>query len=160
MVVNGLRKDDISFRKAVEKLPESPSTSGSINTAENVTSRCDLDSVHEERLNFLHDLHESQGITTEKSLKIVNGRLKGYFYSKTVFNLSRKVLKEAEIRVAEKGLALAPTPTRINESELKRHFNENFSKNGIFEMTPQRTFQRNQLLILNVTGIHLTITLH
>ena len=157
MVINGLRKDDISFRKAVEKLPESPSTSGSINTAENVTSRCDLDSVHEERLNFLHDLHESQGITTEKSLKIVNGRLKGYFYSKTVFNLSRKVLKEAEIRVAEKGLALAPTPTRINESELKRHFN---SKNGIFEMTPQRTFQRNHLLILNVTGIHLTITLH
>ena len=50
--------------------------------------------------------------------------MKGYFCSKTVFNLSRKVLKETEIHVLEKGLGFAPTPTRINESDLKRDFNE------------------------------------
>ena len=31
-------------------------------------------------------------------------RLTGYFYSDTVFNLSKKVLSDAEIRVLEKGL--------------------------------------------------------
>ena len=41
-----------------------------------------------------------------------------------MFNLSRKVLTEIEIRVLEKGLGFAPTPTRINESDLKRDFNE------------------------------------
>ena len=50
--------------------------------------------------------------------------MKGYFCSKTVFNLSWKVLTETEIRVLEKGSGFAPTPTRINESDLKRDFNE------------------------------------
>ena len=55
--------------------------------------------------------------------------MKGYFCSKTVFNLSRKVLTETEIRVLEKGLGFAPTPTSINESDLKRDFNEFSQKN-------------------------------
>ena len=67
-----------------------------------MTSRCDLDSGDEKLVNILHDLHVSQGFTAEKSPKPVNGRLKKYFCSKTVFNLSRKVLTEAEIRVLEK----------------------------------------------------------
>ena len=50
--------------------------------------------------------------------------MKGYFCSKAVFNLSRKVLMETEIRVLEKGSGFASTPTRINESDLKRDFNE------------------------------------
>ena len=113
----------------VEKPPESPSTSGSINTAGNVTSRDDLDSGDEELVNILHDMHKSQGVTAEKSPKSVNGMMKGYFCSKTVFNLSRKLLTETEIRVLEKGLGFAPTPTSINESDLKRDFNEFSQKN-------------------------------
>ena len=35
-------------------------------------------------------------------------RLKGYFCLETVFNLSKKVLTEAEIKVLEKGLDYAP----------------------------------------------------
>ena len=123
-----LRKDDRSFTKTVEKPSESPSTSGSINTAGNVTSRDDLDSGDEELVNILHDLHKSQGVIAEKSPKSVNGRMKGYFYSKTVFNLSRKILTETEMRVLEKGLGFAPTPTKINEGDLKRDFNEFFRK--------------------------------
>ena len=72
----------------------------------------------------MHDLHKSQRVTAEKSPKSVNGRMKGYFRSKTVFNLSRKVLTETEIRVLEKGSGFASTPTRIHESDLKRDFNE------------------------------------
>ena len=50
--------------------------------------------------------------------------MKGYFCSQTVFNFSRKVLTETEIRILGKGLGFAPTPTRINESYLKRDFND------------------------------------
>ena len=39
-------------------------------------------------------------------------RLKGYFCSETVFNLSKKVLTEAEIKVLEKGLDYAPFKTK------------------------------------------------
>ena len=67
-----------------------------------MTTRCDLDSGDEKLVIILHDLHVSQGVTAEKSPKPVNGRLKEYFCSKTVFNLSRKVLTEAEILVLEK----------------------------------------------------------
>ena len=87
-------KNDRSFPKTVKKPPESPSTSGSINTAGSVTSRYDLHSGDEELVNIFHDLHESQGVTAKKSPKSVNGRLNGYFCSKTVFNLSRKFLAE------------------------------------------------------------------
>ena len=44
-VLRSFRWDDRSFTKTVEKPPESPSTSGSINTAGNVISRDDLDST-------------------------------------------------------------------------------------------------------------------
>ena len=110
-----------SFTKTVEKPPESPSTSGSINTAGNVISRDDLDSGDEELVNILHDMHKSQGVLSPKS---INGRMKEHFCNETVLNLSRKVLTETEIRVLEKGLGFAPTPTKINESDLKRDFNE------------------------------------
>ena len=39
-------------------------------------------------------------------------RLKCYFCSETVFNLSKKVLTEAEIKVREKGLDYAPIKTK------------------------------------------------
>ena len=100
-LLRSLRKDDRSFPKTVEKPPESPSTSGSINATSNVTSRYDLDSGDEELVNILHDLHESQWVTAEKSSKSANGRLKGYFCSTTVFNLWRKVLTETGMRFRE-----------------------------------------------------------
>ena len=50
--------------------------------------------------------------------------LEGYFCSKSVFKLSKKVLTETEIRVLEKGLGFAPTPTTINEADLRADFNE------------------------------------
>ena len=55
---------------------------------------------------------------------MINERLEGYFCSKSAFNLSKKVLTETEIRVLEKGLGFAPTPTKINETDLRADFNE------------------------------------
>ena len=54
-------------------------------------------------------------------------RLKGYFCSKSVFNLSKKVLTETEIRVLEKGLDFAPIQKSLNEPELRKYF-EDFSR--------------------------------
>ena len=52
------------------------------------------------------------------------GRMKGSFVSDYVFNLSKKVLSQTEINVLEKGLGFSPTPSFINEADLRRDFNE------------------------------------
>ena len=39
-------------------------------------------------------------------------------------NESKNVLPETEIRVLEKGLGFAPTPTKINETDLRADFND------------------------------------
>ena len=56
-----------------------------------------------------------------------DSRMKGYFCSDTVFNLSNKVLTEEEIKVLEKGLDFAPIQRKVNEPELRQDF-ENFCR--------------------------------
>ena len=56
-----------------------------------------------------------------------HSRMKGYFCSDTVFNLSNKVLTEDEIKVLEKGLDFAPIQRKVNEPELRQDF-ENFCR--------------------------------
>ena len=51
-------------------------------------------------------------------------RLTGHFCSKTVFNLSRKVLSETEIKISEKGLDYAPIQNKVTEPELRQDFDE------------------------------------
>ena len=51
-------------------------------------------------------------------------KLKGYFCTETEFNLSKKVLTEAEIKVLEKGLDYAPIQNKANEPELRSDFEE------------------------------------
>ena len=53
-----------------------------------------------------------------------DGRLKEFFCSKTVFNLSEKLLTEAEIKVLEKGLDFTPVQKTLNEPELRKDFEE------------------------------------
>ena len=55
------------------------------------------------------------GVTSE-------GRLEGYFCSDTVFNLSRKVLTDTEIRILEKGLDFVPIQNKTNEPGLRTDF--------------------------------------
>ena len=53
-----------------------------------------------------------------------DGRLKQYFYSKTVLSLNKKTLTETEIRVLEKRLDIAPIQKTLNEPELRKDFEE------------------------------------
>ena len=65
--------------------------------------------------------------TSEKDSEAIgsfteNGRLERFFCSKTVFNLSKKNLTEAETKVLEKGLDFAPIQKTLNEPEVRRRF--------------------------------------
>ena len=52
------------------------------------------------------------------------GRISGVFCSKTVVNLSHKILAETELKVLEKGLDFAPGKRTLNEPELHKDFEE------------------------------------
>ena len=51
-------------------------------------------------------------------------RISRYFCSDVVFNLSHRLLTEAEINVPEKGLDYAPIQKKINEPEISKDFSE------------------------------------
>ena len=91
---------------------ESPSTAGNINTSRNDTSLQILDSEDEELVNILQSFELEK--TPKRAAKVINERLEVYFCSKSVFNLSKKVLTETDIRVLEKSLCFYPAPTKIN----------------------------------------------
>ena len=63
-------------------------------------------------------IQNKTSVTTDKS------RLSGYFSSETIFNLTNRVLSDAEIRILEKGLDYSPIQRKINEPELRRDFND------------------------------------
>ena len=77
----------------------------------------------------LRNIDENISVAQEEPITRTdnNGRLKGYFCSDVVFNLSHKVLTDLEISVLGKGLGFSPTPTFINEVDLRRDF-VNFSR--------------------------------
>ena len=51
-------------------------------------------------------------------------RIKTYFCSDTVFNLSNKVLSQTKISLLERGFGFVPTPNMINKADLRRNFND------------------------------------
>ena len=53
--------------------------------------------------------------------------MKGSLVSGYFFNLIKKVLSQAENNVLEKSFGFSPTPSFINETDLRRDLNE-FSK--------------------------------
>ena len=58
------------------------------------------------------------------SNKFVHGCIKGNFGSDYVFNLSQKTLSPLEIKVLEKGVGFSPTPSSINEVDLRRDISD------------------------------------
>ena len=75
-----------------------------------------------------------------------------YFCLDTVFNLSKKVLSDAEIKVLEKVLHYAPIKNKINEPEL-RDF-ENFCR----QMNLHLPLVKVSLLRLNRLGNQQKVT--
>ena len=109
-------------------------SSSSVET--NIESREVFSTQDKEFLSMLVDLptnvdnNTSMEISSEELSQQNNtyeNRLTGYFCSDTVFNLSKMVLSDAEIKVLEKGLDYAPIQNKINEPELRWDF-ENFCR--------------------------------
>ena len=90
------------------------STAGLINTPTSTTTVEDTIRNIEENISVMQE----EPITRTDN----NGRLKDYFCSDVVFNLSHKVLTDLEISVLGKGLGFPPTPTFINEADLRTDF--------------------------------------
>ena len=81
---------------------------------------------HEHLMSSNHSFSNSKiGVTNES-------RLVGYFCSGTVFNLSKKILTDTEIRVLAKGLDFAPIQNKINEPELRTDFKDFCRKTRIY----------------------------
>ena len=77
-----------------------------------------------EVLEILDELENNANanFTGEHKYNTDDSRMKGYFCSDTVFNLSNKVLTEDEIKVLEKGLDFALIQRKVNEPELRQDF--------------------------------------
>ena len=90
------------------------STAGLINTPTSTTT------VEDNIRNIEENISVTQGEVITRTDN--NGRLQGYFCLDIVFILSHKVLTDLEISVLGKGLGFSPTPTFINEADLRRDF--------------------------------------
>ena len=92
----------------------STSTAGLINTPTSTTTAEDN----------IRNIEENISVTQEELITRTdtNGRLQVYLCSDVMFNLSHKVLTELEISVLGKGLGFLPTPTFINEADLRKNF--------------------------------------
>ena len=70
-------------------------------------------------------------------------RINVFFFSDTVFNLSQRVLTEVEIKVLENGLDFDPIQNKMNETELRKDFDEFYRRMGIkrhFRNKPSENF--------------------
>ena len=73
---------------------------------------------------MFNDSSVSEKNSKTKSSITEDDRLEGYFCSKTVFNLSKKILTETEIKVLKKGLDFEPIQKTLNEPEFRKDFEE------------------------------------
>ena len=84
-----------------------------------------------------------------------------HFCSDSVFNLSRRILAETDIKVLEKGLNFTPIQNKINEKELRADFNEFCRRMGTkryFRNEPTKDFAIYQCFHQNLLGRHLMDT--
>ena len=94
---------------------------------DNTSSEIRLSSIEDMKLlEILEEFKNNDEIISSGSScdVIPDKRLKGYFCSDTVFNLSGRILFKSEIRVLEKGLDFAPFHRKVNELELRKDLEE------------------------------------
>ena len=134
-IYNDLLKSEQNSSSPMSNLPPliCTDTSTSKNASNStIESGCEsdvcLDDYDKEILSILEDRQcprkpvKSQ--ISVPSVRTEECRLSGNFLSDTVFNLSRKVLTDTEIKVLEKGLDFAPIQRKLNEPELRRDFKD------------------------------------
>ena len=82
-----------------------------------------MSSQDDELLRLLEDVQNKKSINDNPNCS-EDTKISGYICLDTVFNLSRRVLSEGEIKVLEKGLDFAPIQNKANEPELRKDFDE------------------------------------
>ena len=75
-------------------------------------------------VDILEELHNVEKAKEHDVYVTSLGRLGGHFSSDTIFNLSHRILSDAEINLLDKGLDFAPIQRKINEPELREDFDE------------------------------------
>ena len=63
--------------------------------------------------------HSQNELDYKKVELTSNGRLKGFFVSENVVNLSNRKLSKAEVSLLSKGLKFCPTPNSVDKLVLK-----------------------------------------
>ena len=93
------------------------------NISENMFDLNFLSSQDEVLVNILEELQCRTEVSGDNITEITsNNRLRGHFSSNAIFNLSHRVLTDAEIKILEKGLDFAPIQRKTNETELRKDF--------------------------------------
>ena len=127
-----LRDEESNFSKVVSPpkicVNKSPSCNNS-NQDKSINTSPVLDSQDQDILKVLEELQSTRedGTTLHNNIRyncVYEPRIDGHFCSDAVFNLSRRILTEAEIKVLGKGLNFAPIQNKINKLELRTYFKE------------------------------------
>ena len=122
-----------------------------------------LSSQDEDLVNILEELQNRTEISGNNITENTSSnRLKEHFCSDTIFNLSHRVLSDAEIKILEKVLDFAPTQRKINGPELRRDFEEFCRRIRIkwnFRTEPTSDFSNTPAFSTNLHGNHLKVIL-
>ena len=84
-------------------------------------SACSLQDIS---INHQHPKSSNYSFSNSKTDVTNEDHLAGCFCSEIVFNLSKKVLTDTEIRVLEKDLGFAPILNKINDPGLRTDFED------------------------------------
>ena len=109
---NDLRVSYVEISKQPIRKPQSCD-----NSDPQVIAECDLTQGSQSYL----EAFQSLGDYFEHEVLRPGDRIVGAFVPDHVFNLSKKELSAKEISVLEKGLGFAPTPSDINETDLRHN---------------------------------------
>ena len=121
-----LQNSDLSLLEILQSLQnKNGSVSEALNPSLTCTSTTGLITLPTSTTtveNTIRNIEENISVTQEGDITRTddNGNLKDYFCSDVVFNLSCKLLTDLEISVFGKTLGVSPTPTFINEADLRR----------------------------------------
>ena len=95
------------------------------NIYENMFNLDFLSSQYEDRSNILEELQNRTKVLGENITEFTSSNHSNrHFCSDIIFNLSNRVLSDAEIKIIEKSLDIAPIQKKINELELRKDFEE------------------------------------
>ena len=84
-----------------------------------------LSTQDEDLVNILGELQHRTEVSGDNITEITSSNcLKGHFCSDTIFNLSHRVLSDAEVKILDKGLDFALIQRKTNEPELRKDFEE------------------------------------